>query len=85
MNRVKSSSQNSYSAQLILTKIEFPILLEKIRKKIEILDEFKLEYFEIRDEEKLDLFCKGEKKSFRGFISVKVEGIRLIDNLLFKN
>jgi len=66
-------------------KIEFPILLEKIRKKIEILDEFKLEYFEIRDEEKLDLFCKGEKKSFRGFISVKVEGIRLIDNLLFKN
>ena len=66
-------------------KIEFPILLEKIRKKIEIFDEFKLEYFEIRDEEKLDLFCKGEKKSFRGFISVKVEGIRLIDNLLFKN
>ena len=66
-------------------KIEFPILLEKIRKKIEILDEFKLEYFEIRDEEKLDLFCKKEKKSYRGFISVKVEGIRLIDNLLFKN
>jgi len=66
-------------------KIEFPILLEKIRKKIEILDEFKLEYFEIRDEEKLDLFCKEEKKSYRGFISVKVEGIRLIDNLLFKN
>ena len=66
-------------------KIDFPILLEKIRKKIEILDEFKLEYFEIRDEEKLDLFCKDEKKSYRGFISVKVEGIRLIDNLLFKN
>ena len=66
-------------------KIEFPILLEKIRKKIEILDEFKLEYFEIRDEEKLDLFCKEEKKSYRGFISAKVEGIRLIDNLLFKN
>jgi len=66
-------------------KIEFPILLEKIRKKIEIFDEFKLEYFEIRDEEKLDLFCKEEKKSYRGFISVKVEGIRLIDNLLFKN
>ena len=66
-------------------KTDFPILLEEIRKKIEILDEFKLEYFEIRDEEKLDLFCKGEKKSFRGFISVKVEGIRLIDNLLFKN
>ena len=66
-------------------KIEFPILLEKIRKKIEIFDEFKLEYFEIRDEEKLDLFCKKEKKSYRGFISVKVEGIRLIDNLLFKN
>ena len=66
-------------------KTDFPILLEEIRKKIEILDEFKLEYFEIRDEEKLDLFCKGEKKSFRGFISVKVDGIRLIDNLLFKN
>ena len=66
-------------------KTDFPILFEEIRKKIEILDEFKLEYFEIRDEEKLDLFCKGEKKSFRGFISVKVEGIRLIDNLLFKN
>ena len=66
-------------------KTDFPILFEEIRKKIEVLDEFKLEYFEIRDEEKLDLFCKGEKKSFRGFISVKVEGIRLIDNLLFKN
>ena len=66
-------------------KTEFPVLLEEIRKKIEILDEFKLEYFEIRDEEKLDLFCKDEKKSYRGFISVKVEGIRLIDNLLFKN
>ena len=59
-------------------------LLPKCKIIFETL-EFELEYFEIRDEEKLDLFCKGEKKSFRGFISVKVEGIRLIDNLLFKN
>ena len=47
---------------------------------IEILDEYKLEYFEIRDEEKLDLFCKEEKKSYRGFISVKVEGMQLLQS-----
>ena len=65
-------------------KIDYNILLEKIKEKIEILNGFKLEYFEIRDGEKLNLFNREKKfKYYRGFICVKVEGIRLIDNLLF--
>ena len=65
-------------------KIDYQILSKKIKEKVEISNKFKLEYFEIRDNEKLNLFTNEKsQKYYRGFICVKVEGIRLIDNLLF--
>ena len=55
----------------------------KIKSKIEKINEFNLEYFEIRDEITLEPFRKSNDEGrFRGFICVKVEGVRLIDNLL---
>ena len=42
-----------------------------------------MEYFEIRESETLNPYDeKNKKNSYRAFICVKVEGIRLIDNLL---
>lgn len=65
-------------------KIDYPDLLSKIKSKIEKIKDFNLEYFEIRDEITLEHFnMPNSNKRFRGFICVKVEGIRLIDNLLF--
>ena len=65
-------------------KLNFVDLLETIKNKIEKIKNFELEYFEIRDEENLEIYSQNDnKKSYRGFISVKVEGIRLIDNLSF--
>ncbi|MEQ3691007.1 MAG: pantoate--beta-alanine ligase [Flavobacterium sp.] len=51
-------------------------------KNFKNISEFKLEYFEICDEEKL-LPCikKNKTKNYRAFIAVYVEGIRLIDNI----
>ena len=64
-------------------KIDYADLLNKIKSKIEKINEFNLEYFEIRDEITLEPFSKAKDKGrFRGFICVKVEGVRLIDNLL---
>ena len=64
-------------------KIDYPDLLRKIKSKIEKTNDFNLEYFEIRDEITLEHFGKSNDKGrFRGFICVKVEGVRLIDNLL---
>ena len=65
-------------------KIDYPDLLRKIKSKIEKINDFNLEYFEIRDEVTLEHFGKSNDEGrFRGFICVKVEGVRLIDNLLF--
>ena len=65
-------------------KVDFVDLLVIIKSKIETIKNFELEYFEIRDEENLVIYNQNDyKKSFRGFISVKVEGVRLIDNLPF--
>ena len=65
-------------------KVDFVDLLVIIKSKIETIKNFELEYFEIRDEENLVIYDQNDyKKSFRVFISVKVEGVRLIDNLPF--
>ena len=65
-------------------KVDFVDLLVTIKSKIETIKNFELEYFEIRNEENLMIYNQNDyKKSFRGFISVKVEGVRLIDNLPF--
>ena len=88
-------SKNSFSKSAIIfetlqlakanyVKLNFVDLLETIKNKIEKIKNFELEYFEIRDEENLEIYSQNDnKKSYRGFISVKVEGIRLIDNLSF--
>ena len=94
-SRNKLISKNSFSkcgiifetlqfAKANYIKVDFVDLLVKIKSKIEIIKNFELEYFEIRDEENLVIYNQNDyKKSFRGFISVKVEGVRLIDNLPF--
>jgi len=88
-------SKNSFSKSAIIfetlqlakanyVKLNFVDLLETIKNKIEKIKNFELEYFEIRDEENLEIYSQNDnKKNYRGFISVKVEGIRLIDNLSF--
>ena len=64
-------------------KIYYQDLIKMINEKVAVLDHFELEYFEIRDEKTLRVYSKFEKKvKYRGFICVKVDGIRLIDNLL---
>lgn len=94
-SRNKLISKNSFSkcgiifetlqfAKANYIKIDFVDLLVAIKSKIETIKNFELEYFEIRDEENLVIYNQNDyKKSFRGFISVKVEGVRLIDNLNF--
>ena len=94
-SRNKLISKNSFSkcgiifetlqfAKANYIKIDFVDLLVAIKSKIETIKNFELEYFEIRDEENLVIYNQNDyKKSFRGFISVKVEGVRLIDNLPF--
>ena len=94
-SRNKLISKNSFSkcgiifetlqfAKANYIKIDFVDLLVAIKSKIETIKNFELEYFEIRDEESLVIYNQNDyKKSFRGFISVKVEGVRLIDNLPF--
>ena len=64
-------------------KISFSDLFEIVKEKIQKFKNFELEYFEIRNEETMKSYEKYTKKSrFRAFICVKVDGIRLIDNLL---
>lgn len=64
-------------------KISFSDLFEIVKEKIQKFKNFELEYFEIRNEETMKSYEKHTKKSrFRAFICVKVDGIRLIDNLL---
>ena len=55
---------------------------EYIIDKINSISSFELEYFEIRDSkflEKIDILDKKQK--IRAFICVKVDGVRLIDNM----
>ena len=64
-------------------KTSYKQLIKNVKQKIEDISTFKLEYFEIRESETLNPYDeKNKKKSYRAFICVKVEGIRLIDNLL---
>ncbi len=55
---------------------------EHIINKLNAISSFELEYFEIRDSEfleKIDILVKKQK--IRAFICVKVDGVRLIDNM----
>ena len=65
------------------SKIEYNKLIKIVKKRIEAINKFELEYFEIRENITLNSFDpKNQKNTYRAFICVKIEGVRLIDNLL---
>ena len=65
------------------SKIEYNKLIKIVKKRIEAITKFELEYFEIRENITLNSYDpKNQKNNYRAFICVKIEGVRLIDNLL---
>ena len=66
---------------LLLTTITF-ITVSIFKKSFEKNPDFKLEYFQIADEDTL-LPClrKNKNKNYRAFIAVFVNNIRLIDTI----
>ena len=68
-----------------LSKSTFQKIYNDCKKEINSLDDFELEYLEITDNKTLKKTKKNDvKKSFRVFICVLVNGVRLIDNILVK-
>ncbi len=68
-----------------LPKSTFQKIYNDCKKEINSLDDFELEYLEITENETLKKVKKIEaNKSFRIFICVLVNGVRLIDNILVK-
>ncbi|MBT4297512.1 MAG: pantoate--beta-alanine ligase [Flavobacteriaceae bacterium] len=68
-----------------LKKKSFKNIYNDCKKEINSLNDFELEYLEITDNKTLKKTKKNDvKKSFRVFICVLVNGVRLIDNILVK-
>ena len=66
-----------------LMKIPYQKIKAHIISEINKVENFKLEYFEIRDEKTLFEIKKNSiNTGLRAFISVKVNSVRLIDNYL---
>ena len=66
-----------------LMKIPYKKIKAHITSEINKVENFKLEYFEIRDEKTLFEIKKNSiNTGIRAFISVKVNNVRLIDNYL---
>ena len=66
-----------------LMKIPYQKMKSHIISEINKVENFKLEYFEIRDEKTLFEIKKNSiNTGLRAFISVKVNSVRLIDNYL---
>lgn len=66
-----------------LMKIPYRKIKAYIESEINKVENFKVEYFEIRDEETLvELKKNSINTGLRAFISVKVNSVRLIDNYL---
>ena len=66
-----------------LMKIPYQKIKAHIISEINKVENFKLEYFEIRDEKTLFEIKKNNfNTGLRAFISVKVNSVRLIDNYL---
>jgi len=64
-------------------KIPYKKIKAHVTSKINKVENFKLEYFEIRDEKTLFEIKKNNFNiGLRAFISVKVNSVRLIDNYL---
>ena len=68
-----------------INKINFRLLENIIAKKINDISGFELEYLDFRDANSLKKISTiNSKKHIRAFICVKVNGIRLIDNIELK-
>ena len=68
-----------------INKINFRLLENIISKKINEISGFELEYLDFRDANSLKKISSiNSKKHIRAFICVKVNGIRLIDNIELK-
>ena len=68
-----------------INKINFRLLEKIIAKKINEISGFELEYLDFRDANSLKKISTiNSKKNIRLFICVKVNGIRLIDNIELK-
>ncbi|MBT3523636.1 MAG: pantoate--beta-alanine ligase, partial [Flavobacteriaceae bacterium] len=68
-----------------LKKKSFKNIYNDCKKEINSLNDFELEYLEITDNKTLKKTKKNDvNKSFRVFICVLVNGVRLIDNILVK-
>ena len=66
-------------------KKSFKNIYNDCKKEINSLNDFELEYLEITDNKTLKKAKKNDvNKSFRVFICVLVNGVRLIDNILVK-
>jgi pantoate--beta-alanine ligase len=66
-------------------KKSFKNIYNDCKKEINSLNDFELEYLEITDNKTLKKTKKNDvNKSFRVFICVLVNGVRLIDNILVK-
>jgi pantoate--beta-alanine ligase len=66
-----------------LMKIPYQKIKAYIESEINKVENFKVEYFEIRDEKTLfELKKNSINKGLRAFICVKVNSVRLIDNYL---
>ncbi|MDA9356602.1 pantoate--beta-alanine ligase [Flavobacteriaceae bacterium] len=74
--------QNLNYVKFNFNKLSIENLTTNITNKINSFDQMELEYFVIADEDKLTPADEIKfKKKYRAFISVFVDGIRLIDNI----
>ena len=88
LNRKDYNNSNIIHEMLVfskknLMKIPYKKIKAHITSEINKVENFKLEYFEIRDEKTLFEIKKNSfNTGLRAFISVKVNSVRLIDNYL---
>jgi pantoate--beta-alanine ligase len=84
-NKNKSSIiyKNLVFLQKSFNKNRNKLNLEKIKSEINFVDDFKIEYLEIVNNKSLQIELKfKENESYRAFICVNVNGVKLIDNIL---
>tara|TARA_B100001057_G_scaffold77147_1_gene71910 strand:- start:30 stop:872 length:843 start_codon:yes stop_codon:yes gene_type:complete len=75
-NSLKYVSENLY-------KSDFKSIKKNLINKIEKINSFKVEYLEIADANTLEICDKiNPKKTYRAFICVSINKVRLIDNIL---
>ena len=59
------------------------LYLEEIKSTINLFNDFEVEYLEVVNNKSLQIELElNEHESYRAFICVSVNGVRLIDNIL---